>query len=54
MKPHTIPCYLRRQMLVPVNPQARLIISLDTKDAFKNFLADSSHVKKVYKAYEWL
>ena len=50
-----MPCYSRCKTLVPVNPQAWLIISLNIKDAFRNFLAnDTSHVKKAYKAYKWL
>ena len=49
-----MPRYSRRDTLLPVNPQAWLIISLNTKDKFKNFLADASHVKKAYKDYKWL
>ena len=47
-----MPRYSRRKMLVPVNPQAWLIISLDIKDTFRNFLANASHVKKTYEAYK--
>ena len=47
-----MPCYSRRNTLLSVNPEARLIISLNTKDEFKNFLANASHVKKAYKAYK--
>ena len=47
-----MPCYSRRKTLVSVNPQAWLIISLDTKDALRNFLADASHVKEAYKDYK--
>lgn len=47
-------CYSYCKLLVPINSYAQLIISLDTKDKFKNFLANASHVKKVYKVYKWL
>ena len=40
------------KLVVPVNPQVRLIISLNIKDKFKNFLANTSHVKEAYKAYK--
>ena len=53
-KSHTIPRYLCRKTLVPVNPQAWLIISLNIKNAFRNFLADASHIRKAYEAYKWL
>ena len=44
--------YSRRKMLVPINFQAQLIISINIKNAFRNFLANPSHVKKAYKAYK--
>ena len=44
--------YLYRKSLVPVNPQAWLIISLDTKNKFRNFLANARYVKKVYETYK--
>ena len=47
-----MPRYSRRKTLVSVNPQAWLIISLNTKDTFRNFLADASHAKEAYKAYK--
>ena len=45
--------YLRCKLMVPVNPQAQLIISLNTQDEFRNFLADARYVKEAYKAYKW-
>ena len=47
-------CYSCRNTLLPVNLQAWLIISFNTKDEFRNFLANTSHVKEAYKAYKWL
>ena len=47
-----MPRYSRCKMFIPVNLQAQLIISLNTKNAFKNFLVNANHVKKVYETYK--